>query len=205
MRLTFLSGDPIFFRKFLELAELGVREGELLAALLDDFVHLEDRLDEIEAVEHQGDAVVHDIAVRLARSLLTPMDREDIHALATVLDDILDYIHGSAVKMATYQVERPTAAARELTRLIQACTRILVPAVERLTRRADISDLRREVKRLEKEADRVRQDAVADLFRNCRDPIELIKWKEIYKGLETVTDRCEDVMDILEGMIIKYS
>ena len=205
MKFNFLPREVTFFQHFQEQAELGTQAGATLVTLLEDFGNLEAPLKALNEIEHQGDALVHKISLQLARSFVTPIDREDIHALSGYLDDILDYTQASAVKMGTYQVQKPTAAAFELARLIQEITSVIQQAVDRLIQLQDISELRREVKRIEKQADATHRSAVADLFRYEKDAIELIKWKEIYKSLETVTDKCEDIMDVLEGIVIKYA
>jgi len=205
VKFNILPREETFFHQFQEQARLGREAGALLVTLLEDFENLESHLKALNELEHQCDALVHKVSLQLARSFVTPIDREDIHALSAYLDDILDYIQASAVKMATYQVHKPTEPAFELARLIREVTVVLEKAVEKLVQLQDISEQRREVKRIEKQADRVHRGAVAELFRNEKDAIELIKWKEIYKSLETVTDKCEDVMDVLEGIVIKYA
>ncbi len=205
MKFNFLPREETFFQHFQEQAQLCKQAGELLVKLLEDFDNLEVHLKALNEIEHQGDALVHKVSLQLARSFVTPIDREDIHALTAYLDDILDYSQSSAVKMGTYQVSKPTPEAFRLARLIQKVTEIIDQAVDRMVELQDISELRREVKTVEKEADTVYRTAVADLFRHEKDAIEVLKWKEIYKSLETVTDKCEDVMDVLEGVVIKYA
>lgn len=205
MKFNILPREETFFQQFQEQARLGKEAGALLVTLLEDFDNLEANLKALNELEHQGDALVHKVSLQLARSFVTPIDREDIHALSAYLDDILDYIQSSAVKMGTFQVSRPTEPAFQLARLIREITIVLEQAVEGMVQLKDISELRRELKGIEKQADRVHRAAVADLFKNEKDAIELIKWKEIYKSLETVTDKCEDVMDVLEGIVIKYA
>ena len=148
---------------------------------------------------------MHEIARDIAKSFVTPIDREDIHALSANLDDILDFIQASAVCMVTYQVEKPTTAAFRLAEIIKESTEVMYEAVERFIALTDVSDLRRRIKDLEHEADNVDQSAVADLFKNEKDAIEIIKWKEIYSSLENVTDKCKDVMDVLESIVLKYA
>lgn len=205
MKFNFLPREETFFQHFQEQAQLCRQAGDLLVTLLEDFEHFEIHLKALNEIEHQGDALVHKVSLQLARSFVTPIDREDIHSLSAYLDDILDYCQSSAVKMSTYQVQKPTEEAFHLARLIQKISGVIHQAVDRMVELQDISELRREVKVIEKEADTVYRTAVAELFRHETDAIRLIKWKEIYKSLETVTDKCEDVMDVLEGVVIKYA
>lgn len=205
MKLNLLPRDETFFQQFQEQARLGKEAGALLVTLIEDFANFESHLKALNELEHQGDSLVHKISLQIARTFVTPIDREDIHALSQYLDDILDYIQSSAVKMSTFQVDTPTPTALELAKMIREITAVLQKAVAKLNGLEDISELRREVKTIEKQADKLHRTAVADLFKNEKDAIELIKWKEIYKSLETVTDKCEDVMDVLEGIVIKYA
>lgn len=205
MKFNFLPKEDTFFQQFLRQAGFAKDAGKMLVDLLKDFDNMGCHLESLNELERQGDHVVHDTAQQIARSFVTPIDREDIHALCANLDDIMDFIQSSAVSMATYQVKEPTEPAFRLAEMIQETTSVLHEAVGRLMDLRDVADLRRRVKDLEREADNVKRTAIADLFRNEKDAIELIKWKEIYDKLETVTDKCEDVMDVLEGIVLKYA
>lgn len=205
MKFNFLPREDSFFQQFSEQAMLGQQAGALLLNLLEDFDNFDKHLNALNEIERQGDHIVHATSLKIAKSFVTPIDREDIHELCAYLDDIMDYIQSSAVKMATFQVTKPTEPALQLAVKIKEITAVLKQAVDKLINMEDISDFRKHIKQLEKEADAIHRTAVADLFKHEKDAIELIKWKEIYKSLETVTDKCEDVMDILEGIIIKYA
>lgn len=205
MKFNFLPREDSFFQHFQDQARLSEEAGALLLNLIEDFDHLDEHLKALNEIERQGDHIVHKTSLQIAQSFVTPIDREDIHALCANLDDIMDYIQASAVKMGTFQVDHPTEAALKLATQIRDITKVLRLAVDKLINLEDISELRVQIKKIEKEADNVHRGAVADLFRNEKNAIELIKWKEIYKSLETVTDKCEDVTDVLEGMIMKYA
>ena len=177
----------------------------MLLNLMQDFDNMGAHLEALNELERQGDHVVHDTARQIAKSFVTPIDREDIHALSSNLDDILDFIQASAVSMVTYQVAKPTEPAFRLAEIIKETTDVMYEAVGHLIELKDVGEPRHRIKELEHEADAVSHGAVADLFKNEKNAIELIKWKEIYSSLETVTDKCKDVMDVLEGIILKYA
>ncbi|MGN0013221.1 MAG: DUF47 domain-containing protein [Candidatus Bruticola sp.] len=205
MKFNFLPKEDSFFQQFERQASFDRDAGAMLLNLMEDFDNMGAHLEALNELERQGDHVVHEIARDIAKSFVTPIDREDIHALSANLDDILDFIQSSAVCMVTYQIEKPTTAALRLAEIIKEATEIMYEAVERFIALTDVSDLRRRIKDLEHEADNVEQSAVADLFKNEKDAIELIKWKEIYSSLENVTDKCKDVMDVLESIVLKYA
>ncbi|MGM9992620.1 MAG: DUF47 domain-containing protein [Candidatus Bruticola sp.] len=205
MKFNFLPKEDSFFQQFERQATFDRDAGAMLLNLMKDFDNMGVHLEALNELERQGDHVVHEIARDIAKSFVTPIDREDIHALSSNLDDILDFIQSSAVCMVTYQVDKPTEAAFRLAEIIKETTEVMYQAVERLIALTDVSDLRQRIKDLEHEADAVDQSAVADLFKNEKDAIEIIKWKEIYSSLETVTDKCKDVMDVLESIVLKYA
>lgn len=205
MKFNFLPKEDSFFQQFERQASFDRDAGAMLLNLMKDFDNMGAHLEAINELERQGDHVVHETARDIAKSFVTPIDREDIHALSANLDDILDFIQGSAVSMVTYQVDKPTDSAFRLAEIIKESTEIMYEAVERFIALSDVSDLRRRIKDLEHEADAVEQGAVADLFKNEKNAIEIIKWKEIYSGLENVTDKCKDVMDVLESIVLKYA
>ncbi len=205
MKFNFLPKEDSFFQQFERQAAFDRDAGAMLLNLMKDFDNMGAHLEALNELERQGDHVVHEIARDIAKSFVTPIDREDIHALSANLDDILDFIQASAVCMVTYQVDKPTTAAFRLAEIIKESTEIMYEAVERFIALTDVSDLRRRIKDLEHEADNVDQSAVADLFKNEKNAIEIIKWKEIYSSLENVTDKCKDVMDVLESIVLKYA
>jgi uncharacterized protein Yka (UPF0111/DUF47 family) len=136
---------------------------------------------------------------------VTPLDREDIHSLARSLDDVMDAIDACAAVVRLYHITVVRADARELTRIIVASSEQVVKAMKALERRKGVADPAVEINRLENEADRAHQLAVRRLFEEERDPIQIIKWKEILDFLEDATDRCEDVANVLEGVVVKHA
>jgi predicted phosphate transport protein (TIGR00153 family) len=194
-----------FFDDFVALAEQ-IRIGAgLLEQMLAPDRPIWDKADEIKEVEHKCDHLTHEIIQRLHRTFVTPLDREDIHSLARSLDDVMDAIDASAAIVRLYQIDRVRPDARELARLVKASTEQVVIAMKALERRQGISTSAVEINRLENEADRVHQHTLRSLFAEERDPITIIKWKEILDFLEAATDRCEDVANVLEGVVVKHA
>jgi uncharacterized protein len=194
-----------FFDDFVALAEL-IRTG---AIMLQDMLvpdrPIWDKADEIKEVEHKCDFLTHEIIQRLHRTFVTPLDREDIHTLARTLDDVIDAIDATAAIVRLYQIEQVRPGARELAKLVAASTEQMVLALKALDRRHGVAEPAVEINRLENEADRAHQDALRRLFEEERDPVAIIKWKEILDFLEAATDRCEDVANVLEGVVVKHA
>ena len=194
-----------FFDDFVAMAEQ-IRLG---AGLLQEMVAPDqpiwDKADEIKEVEHKCDFLTHAVIQRLHKTFVTPLDREDIHALARSLDDVIDAIDDSAAVLRLYKIDRVRQDARDQVRIIVACTDQLVSAMKALGRKQQISGCAVEINRLENEADRIHQVALRRLFEEERDPIAIIKWKEILDFLELATDRCEDIANVLEGVVVKHA
>jgi uncharacterized protein len=194
-----------FFDDFVAMAEQ-IRVG---AAMLEEMLAPDkpiwDKADQIKEVEHKCDFLTHEIIQRLHRTFVTPLDREDIHDLARSLDDVMDAIDDSAAVVRLYSIERVRPDARELVRIIKASTDEMVKALKALERRDGVAGPAVEINRLENEADRVHYAAVRRLFEEERDPIVIMKWKEILDFLEEATDRCEDVANAVEGIVVKHA
>jgi predicted phosphate transport protein (TIGR00153 family) len=164
-----------------------------------------DKADEIKEVEHKCDFLTHEIIQRLNRTFVTPLDREDIFELARSLDDVMDAIDASASIVRLYHIESVRPGARELTRLVRDSADQVVAAIKALEKRTGVAERAVEINRLENEADRAHQAAVSALFNDEKDAIVIIKWKEILDFLEQATDRCEDVANVLEGVVVKHA
>jgi predicted phosphate transport protein (TIGR00153 family) len=194
-----------FFDDFVAMAEQ-IRVG---AGLLQEMVApdqpLWDKADEIKEVEHKCDFLTHSVIQRLHKTFVTPLDREDIHALARSLDDVIDAIDDSAAVLRLYKIDRVRQEARDQVRIIVACTDQLVSAMKALGKKQQISGCAVEINRLENEADRIHEAALRRLFEEERDAITIIKWKEILDFLEVATDRCEDIANVLEGVVVKHA
>ena len=205
MAFRLIPREERFFDDFVAMADQ-IRKG---AGLLEEMLAPErpiwDKADEIKEVEHKCDFLTHEIIQRLHRTFVTPLDREDIHSLARSLDDVMDAIDASATIVRLYGIERVRPDARELARIILQSTDQVVKAMKALERRKGVAEPAVEINRLENEADRAHQVAVRRLFEEERDPIIIMKWKEILDFLEEATDRCEDVANVLEGVVIKHA
>ncbi len=199
-----LPTDHEFFVMF-EKASQNIHEGaEILKDLLDNFVDVKEKARQIEEVEHRGDTITHDIIKKLNTTFITPIDREDILALSSSLDDIIDLIHAAATRITLYKIVESTPQAKELGFLILKSVRELNKGISLMGNKMnEVYDHCVEVNSMENEADRVCRDAIAYLFEHEKDPIAILKWKEIYETLETATDRCEDAANVLEGVALK--
>jgi predicted phosphate transport protein (TIGR00153 family) len=194
-----------FFDDFVALAEQIQRGAALLEEMLAPVRPIWDKADEIKEIEHKCDFLTHEVIQRLHRTFVTPLDREDIHSMARSLDDVMDAIDASAAIIRLYHIEQVRPDARELGRIIGASAEQVVKAMKALERRKGVAEPAVEINRLENEADRAHQAAVRRLFEEERDPIAIMKWKEILDFLEEATDRCEDVANVLEGIVVKHA
>jgi len=194
-----------FYDDFAALADQ-IRFGAgLLRSMLAPDKPIWDKADEIKEVEHKCDFLTHEIIQRLNRTFVTPLDREDIHTLARSLDDVMDAIDASATILRLYHIDTVRPGARELAHIIFDSAEELVQAIKALEGRKGVAERAVEINRLENEADRAHQAAVQALFQEERDAIVIIKWKEIFDFLEQATDRCEDVANVLEGVVVKHA
>jgi len=170
--------------------------------------NVKERVGVITDLEHQGDAITHQIFDQLHRSIITPFDREDIALLAHSLDDVTDFIHAAADAMLLYKVERPAHRAKDLADIVVQAVIEVEQAVSEMHDRIGRKQLLKrcvEINRLENVGDNVYRSAMAELFDDSVDIAGLIKWREIYNHMESVIDRCEDIANILEGVAIKYA
>ncbi len=195
-----------FFDHFEAQSQQIMKAGALLSELVHDFGDARAKAFAIKEVEHAGDQITHEIVKRLNTTFITPIDREDIHDLATRLDDVLDFIEAVAERLVTYRIKEPTSACRALADLIVAQIAAMDRCIRALrTMDPGFHEHAVEVNRLENRADVLLRETLAALFEEQPDPIEVIKWKEIYETLEIVTDRCEDVANVIEGIILKMA
>jgi predicted phosphate transport protein (TIGR00153 family) len=194
-----------FYDDFVALAE-EIRHGAAnLEEMLAPNQPLWDKADEIKEIEHKCDFLTHEIIQRLHRTFVTPLDREDIFALARSLDDVMDAIDATAAIVRLYQISVVRQDARDLARIIMASAEQVVKAMKALERKKGVAEPAVEINRLENEADRAHQNAVRKLFEEEKDPVQIMKWKEILDFLEDATDRCEDVANVLEGVVVKHA
>ncbi len=205
MAFRLIPREERFFDDFVALAEQIQKGAALLEEMIAPDRPIWDKADEIKEVEHKCDFITHEIIQRLHRTFVTPLDREDIHTLARILDDVRDAIDASAAIIRLYQIEKVRPDARELGRLVAASCQQVVIAMKALERRHGVAEPAVEINRLENEADRAHQNAVRRLFEEEQNPVTIIKWKEILDFLEAATDRCEDVANVLEGVVVKHA
>jgi len=208
VKFPFIPREEKFFDLFQASAQNVVEAAHRLKEMVDKWEHVEGSVDEITALEHKGDTITHDIMARLNRTFVTPFDREDIVQLAHSLDDIIDFIHAAADSMLLYKVNRPGPRAKELADIIVQAAEEVEKVMPQIKKRIVLSQVLKrcvEINRLENVADRVYRAAMAELFSDSSDMAEVIKWREIYAHMESATDRCEDVADVLEGVAIKHA
>ncbi len=204
MAFRLIPREEKFFTDFQALAVELQRGARLLEEMLAPEHPLWDKADEIKEVEHKCDFLTHEVIQRLNRTFVTPLDREDIHALARCLDDVMDAIDASASRIRLYRLNQVRFGARELAHIITASTQQIGPALEAMEKHSGVIAHAVEINRLENEADRMHQQAISRLFDDESDPLLVIKWKEALDFLEEATDRCEDVANVLEGVTVKH-
>ncbi len=207
-RLPFIPREEKFFDLFEASAQNIVKTAQQLKQLVDSWENVEEKVSEITKLEHEGDAITHKVMEQLHRTFVTPFDREDIALLAHTLDDVTDFIHAAADAMFIYKVDRPGQRAKELSDTIVQATAEVERAMPQLRHRAQLRQILErcvEINRLENMADRVFRSAMAELFTDTTDIAEIIKWREIYEHMESATDRCEDVANVLEGVALKHA
>ena len=209
LSLSFLPKENRFFF-LLHQSAMNIRQvaGRLLD-LMENFENVPAKVQEIKDLEEFGDQIIHDITHSLHRTFVTPIDREDILALAGRLDDIVDAIDEAAQYTLEYKIEETTNYARQLAGIIVQCADELERALSLLSTRSsklkDILPIAVEINRLENQADKVASKARGDLFNDNFDVVQLLKWRDIYDDLEQATDRAEDAADVLEGIVLKHS
>ncbi len=194
-----------FFKLFKQMTENIIVGAKLLKDMLDNFENPSESQRKIKDIEHVGDSLTHEIIQMLNKTFVTPLDREDIYSLASKLDDILDLIDASSQRVIMYNVDSIPAEAKSLGFIILQSCYAVDKAVAMLGKKTNeqIFAACVEINALENEADRVSREAISRLFDEEKDPIQLIKWKEIYETLERATDKCEDAANILESVVVK--
>ena len=173
--------------------------------MLRDFPERNELAREILNCESEGDRITHDIIQRLNQTFVTPLDREDIHELASALDDVVDYTEEVADYLGLYRIEAPMAQAQDLAKVLHQAARQIAEAMPRLRGFKDLSHYTVEINRLENDGDRITREAIASLFDNGIDPMVVIRWKDIFERLEEAIDATEHVANILEGIMVKAS
>ncbi len=206
----FVPKDRVFFPLFEQASANLIQLGEKLkeAVNTEDEAKRNELYRQIEDLEHKGDEITHQIYLELGKNFITPFDREDIHQLASAIDDVADYIHGSATRMNLYKINNITQPIKDLADLTsQACYDVdkAVRELRNLKNIRNIADSCVRINSLENQADKVFDKAVADLFEYEKDAVTLIKYKEVLSALETATDKCEDAANVMESILVKHA
>lgn len=204
-RFSLLPRDRTFFDLFIEGGQNAVRAAKLLDEMMNSWPESEALSREIVIAEQEGDRITHDIIRRLNETFVTPIDREDIYALATQMDDIVDFTEEAADFLGLYKIEAPMEQAQALTKVLVASCEQLAMGLENLPSFKDLDKYWIEIHRLENDGDRISRDAVASLFSNGIDPMVVIRWKDMFAVLEEAIDATETAAQILEGIVIKNS
>ncbi len=195
--------DNSFFAMFSAMSDNLIAGARTLADLFANYHDVGEKIDAIHRIEREGDEMTHAILTKLNQTFITPFDREDIHELASKLDDVLDFINASGARIEMYRITTPPLAAGELAGIILKQCHELQQAVSLMQKNGNILGHCVEINRLENEADQVSQQAIATLFEHEKDPINLIKIKELLECLERATDKAEDVANVLETVVLK--
>ncbi|MFC1865850.1 DUF47 domain-containing protein [Chloroflexota bacterium] len=208
-KFSFVPREEKFFDLFIESARNCVKTARGLKDMLDNWENIGVKVAEITELEHEGDSITHQIMALLHRTFVTPFDREDIAMLSNTMDDIADFIHATADAIFIYKIDKPTRRSRELADILVEATMEVENAVTLLKSRSDLSKVMKhcvELNRLENRADKIYRAALGELFdENKEDTINIIKWREIYEHMESATDKCEDVANVLEGVALKHA
>lgn len=204
MRLSLMPRKGRFFVLFSQHAQNALEASQALEKLVSDFTRVEDKVRDIHAIEHYGDKLTHQIIQEVNATFVTPLDREDIVGLASKIDDITDVCYDVAEMVSLYKVAaiRP-AAVRQAQTLVQAAA-VVVVAMRDLEKLKALEPHWIKIHTLENEGDAIFREAVADLFAHSTDPVEIIKWKDIHGLIEVAIDRCEDVANIVETIVVKH-
>jgi predicted phosphate transport protein (TIGR00153 family) len=195
--------DNSFFTMFSAMSDNLIAGARTLVDLFANYQDVEKKIEQIHRIEREGDELTHAILTKLNQTFITPFDREDIHELASKLDDVLDFINAAGARIVMYRITTPPPAAGELAAIILKQCQELQKAVSLMQKSGNILAHCVEINRLENEADLVSQQAIARLFECEKDPINLIKIKELLEFLERATDKAEDVANVLETVVLK--
>lgn len=206
-RIRLLPRDERFFELFEQATTVIVAGADTLQQMLEDFGQAETYRKQIADLEHAGDSIIHEVMDKLNRTFVTPFDPEDIRAIASHLDDIIDYTQAAAERLVLYHVIEPLPASRELCKILVTEAREVQTVVAMLrdfSQRREIMEHCIEINRLENAGDKVYREVLGNLFRQG-DPMELMRWKEIFDQIEQGIDQCEDLADVIESIVVKHA
>ena len=205
MRLPFIPREEKFFDMFVEDAQNVLAGARLLEEMFRSYDQRERIASQLRDLERKGDGLSHEIGQKLEKTFVTPFDREDIHQLISRLDDVLDFIEEVADTCILYKIAEPSEPALAQATIVVQQAEQIVRALEKLKGFKGVGPHWIEIHRLENEGDRVARQAIADLFTNGTDPVETIKWKDVYALLEDTIDSCEDVANVIERIVVKHA
>jgi uncharacterized protein len=200
-----LPRDDKFFDMFSQLSTRLTDSSRILRLMFDEPDKLVQHVAAIKEIEHQADDLTRSVIERLDTSFVTPIDREDIHMLASRLDEVIDLIDGTARRAEMFRLGEIRTPAKQLAEIIERSAKTIQIGVAQLKKPRDVAEQARQLKVLEEEGDAVYREAIAELFNGTNQPIDVIKWKEVYDKLEDTLDQCEDVGNTLESISIKNS
>jgi predicted phosphate transport protein (TIGR00153 family) len=206
VKFQFLPAETKFYEWFEKATANLVEAADALQDLLDNYEHVEAKVAHITELEHRGDFIVHEVMYLLMHTLIIPLDSEDIERLISALDDTMDAIEATAVRMVIFRIEAPTDRAKQLGQLIRSGATELHEAMHNLREKKNfrlVAEHIKEINTIENNGDRVLREALVDIVNHKDDLFNLIRWKEIYEMLEETTDRMEDVADVLQRVVIK--
>lgn len=200
--------EVAFFDYFERMAEKILEGCTAVQELLEDCSNVAEKARRIKVIEHEGDLITHQCIEMLHTTFITPFDRDSIHRLITKMDDILDLAEAVSDRVSVYEMSEPTDEAKQLARVLVFSVKEVAKAVSGLRSMKNAQAILAqcvEINRLENEADTLLRVAVGRLFKTERDPLTVMKWKELYEGLEEATDRCEDVANLVEGIVLEFA
>lgn len=199
----FLPREEDFFALFARQADNITIGGKALLEMLSHYTGVPEQVQIVKAIEHEGDEITHAILTKLNQTFITPFDREDIHELCSQLDDVIDLIDAAASRFVLYRVDVVRSGTIELVKVLLSATTEVQAAVRALEKPEKALRHCVEINRYENESDRLCRTLIAQLFDEEKDPVQIIKWKEIFEVIETAVDKCEDVANVIEGVILK--
>lgn len=199
----FLPREESFYALFVKQAENIHNGSRALVEMLSHYTAVPEQAQSIKAIEHDGDDITHALITKLNQTFVTPFDREDIHELCSKIDDVLDLIDAAASRLVIYRVNAVRPGTVDLARVLHEATAQVVQAVHALDKPNNVLEHCIEINRLENESDRLCRTLIAQLFDEEKDPVQIIKWKEIFEVMETAVDKCEDVANVIEAVTLK--
>lgn len=207
MKFSILPREKAFYDLLERLGDKADQSVKLFRTMIDGWSPAHEGVQQLRDLEHDCDMIVHEVKVRLNKTFVTPLDREDIHLLSSRIDDVVDLVHALTERMVLFNIEIVNQEVKELTHILEKASALMAGAIHHLRNHRNFDAIQETcilIHTLENEGDRAYEKALGNLFKNGIEPLEVIKWKEIYDFLERAIDKCEDVADILWGIVVKY-